>query len=238
MHTSPFSPARPPAAPLPPDRSWVHRLCRSLWWWVTAVLTTVGAGAAFVLLGVVPALVLLSVGTAGTTLVRYQVREASTLPWRPSWPAVLDLLGGWCLLAVVGLAAEFSASGIVLSAVVIAVRAVPLRRKRHPDGTPRARTRTPPLDVPPAELIPCDPLPQPAAVTGLSTAEVCWAWRMSYVGMHRPDCPGYQLQHLSALRAACLDELEQRDPVAFRRWLPTARAAGDPARFFCPPQHH
>ena len=233
MHTSPFPPARRPAAPLPAGRCWIDRLCRSLWWSVTAVLTTVGAGAAFVLLGVVPALVLLGLGTGATTLVRYQLRQASPA-WRRSWPAVLDLLGGWCLLAVLGLAAEFGAAGIVLSAVVIAVRTVPLRRKRRPEGTATAGTQAVAPGVPPAELIPSDPLPQPSEVAGLSTAQVCWAWRLSYVGMLRPDCPAYQLEHLAALRAACLDELQQRDPVAFERWLPTARAAGDPARFFCP----
>lgn len=241
MHTSPFSPARP-AAPRPAGPRCIRRLCRALWWSITAVLTTFGVGAAFVLLGVIGALVLLALGTAATTLVRCQMRE--TTEGRRAWPPLLDLLGGWSLVAVVGLAAEFAAAGIGLAAAVVALRALPLLRKRRPEGAPATGTDpglagpdVPPAELPPAELLPCDPLPQPSAVPGLSTAQVCWAWRLSYVGMHRPDCPGYQLEHLAALRSACLDALEQRDPVAFRRWLPTARAAGDPARFFCPEQH-
>lgn len=236
MHTSPFSPARPPAAPRAAGPSWVRRLCRWMWWSITAVLTTVGVGAAFVLLGPIGALVLLGLGTGGTTLVRFQLRQTSEA--RGTWPPLLDLLGGWCLVAVVGLTAEFGATGIGLSAVVVAVKTVPLHRWRRGEGARPAGAGhsavTP--DVPSTEVLPCDPLPQPSTVPGLSTAQLCWAWRLSYAGTHRPDCPGYQLEHLAALRSACLDELERRDPVAFQRWLPTARAASDPARFFCPPR--
>lgn len=235
MHTSPFSPARPPAAPRAAGPSWAHRLCRSLWWSITAVLTTGGVGAAFVLLGAIGALVLLGLGTGGTTLVRCQLRQTSDA--RATWPPLLDLLGGWCLLAVVGLTAEFGAAGIGVSAAVIALRILPLRRWWRAGCSRAGASGHYPVapDVPPSEVLPCDPLPQPSTVPGLSTAELCWAWRLSYAGTHRPDCPGYQLEHLAALRSACLDELEKRDPVAFQRWLPTARAASDPARFFCPP---
>lgn len=236
MHTSPFSPARRPGAPRAAGNRWITRLRRSLWWSITAVLTTLGVGAAFVLLGVIGALLLLGLGTAGTTLVRCQLRQ--TTEGQGRWPPLLDLLGGWSVLALVGLAAEFGAAGIGLSAAVAAVRALPPHRWRRREGDRPTATNTPGVapDVPATEIIPCDPLPQPSAVRTLSTAEVCWAWRLSYVGMHRPDCPGYQREHLAALRSACLDELERRDPAAFRRWLPTARAAGDPARFFCPGQ--
>ena len=49
--------------------------------------------------------------------------------------------------------------------------------------------------------------------------------------VQRSTWPG-ERDALAQLRRACLDELERRDPCAFARWLATARAAGDPGRFF------
>lgn len=215
----------------------MNGLCRSLWWSITAPLTVVGVAAAFLLLGVGEALLLLGIGTAATALVRWQLQQSSTP--QGSWPAALSLAGGWSLLAVVGLAGAFGLGGLGASAAAIAVRALPLRggrrsadRRGEDAGRPMAAAVGPP-----AELIPGDPLPQPSAVLTLSTPALCWTWRVSYVRLQRPNCPTYELAHLAALRSACLEELEQRDPVAFSRWLAGARAASDPARFFCPQQH-
>lgn len=226
MRPSPSSPARRPPAPEPAGLRWSGQAWRSAWWWVTAVLTTVGVAGSFLAVGALASLVILGAGTVGTTMARYQLRLNTE--GRLTWPPVLDVLGGWCLLAAVGLAAQFNAVGVGVSAAVIAARALRLHRKRRPAD--------PPPD-PPAEVIPCDPLPEPSDVATLSTPQLCWAWRLSFGGTQRRDCPAYQLEYLRALRSACLDELERRDPVAFRRWLPTARAASDPGRFFCPPAH-
>ena len=212
----------------------MSRLRRALWWSTTAPLATAGGALAFVLLGAGGALLLVGLGTGGAALVRWQLQQ-SPGRWDP-WPALLSVLGGWGLLAVVGLVAEFGAAGLAASAALVAARALPLHRLlpggRGEDG------HSDPGNVPVAEVIPGDPLPQPAAVPTLSTPELCWAWRLSYARVQRRDCPAYQRAHLAALRSACLDELEHRDPAAFSRWLPTARAGCDPARFFCPRQHH
>jgi hypothetical protein len=85
---------------------------------------------------------------------------------------------------------------------------------------------------PALERLPAPPLPDASALHGLSTPKLCWTWRASYVCLIRSPWPSY-MDNLTDLRRACLDELERRDPVAFAHWLPTARAAGDPARYFC-----
>jgi hypothetical protein len=99
----------------------------------------------------------------------------------------------------------------------------------------------PPTEAPLTEQVSTEPLPVPATAPSLTTAELCWAWRVSYVRLGRASCDT-ELDHVAELRASYLDELWRRDPAAFHRWLPSARAAGDPARFFCrrptvPPPH-
>lgn len=88
------------------------------------------------------------------------------------------------------------------------------------------------FDVPPMELLPQDCLPPLSGLSTLSTSQLCWAWRLSYVRVARTSW-GSELDHLAELRRGYLDELQRRDPGAFGRWFPTARAASDPARFFC-----
>lgn len=66
----------------------------------------------------------------------------------------------------------------------------------------------------------------------LSTEQLCWAWRRSFVLLGR-CATGDELARLADLRRDFLDELQRRDPAVFARWLPTARAAGNPARYSC-----
>lgn len=87
----------------------------------------------------------------------------------------------------------------------------------------------PPADVRP---VPRRPLPPLSTLPSLSTWQLCWAWRRSYVHLRSCASPD-GLAQLTTLRRGYLDELQRRDPAAFARWLPTARAASDPARFFC-----
>jgi hypothetical protein len=71
----------------------------------------------------------------------------------------------------------------------------------------------------------------PSAVSSLSAAQLCWVWRTSYVRL-LDTTDALETELLTRLRRHCLDQLQQRDPVAFHRWFPTARAASDPTRFF------
>lgn len=63
----------------------------------------------------------------------------------------------------------------------------------------------------------------------LSTAELCLAWRRSYlVLIETPYSAGHD--EVVCWRRALLDELELRDHAGFDRWIVTgARAASDPA---------
>lgn len=76
--------------------------------------------------------------------------------------------------------------------------------------------------------------PPPADPVALSTAELCHAWRVSYLLLNGTRSPE-QLEDAAELRRRYLDELADRDPEGFRRWLDDgARAAGDPSHYVNP----
>lgn len=69
----------------------------------------------------------------------------------------------------------------------------------------------------------------------LSTAELCRAWRVSYLKLQNARVPE-ALEDAAELRRRYLDELARRQPEGFRRWLGDgARAASDPSRYIRPP---
>jgi len=76
-----------------------------------------------------------------------------------------------------------------------------------------------------------EPVLDQAAVSALSTSEVCLAWRRSYLELMRAtDDPARQA--VVRLRREYLDELERRDREGFARWLGSgARAGSDPQRY-------
>lgn len=83
-----------------------------------------------------------------------------------------------------------------------------------------------------SRLVSRPPGPPLTVLPSLSTWQLCWAWRRSYVHLgSRVSAEGRA--QLAELRRGLLDELQRRDPAAFARWFPTARAASDPARYFC-----
>jgi hypothetical protein len=211
------------ASTTPPRRSRY----RTVWWSAATPVTVLGVACAFLLLGVAAALLLTGMVTAVAAVAMRQLGPM-TAAGAPAGPVpVPSLLAGLWVLALVGLTGVLGGVGLLLYAVVAAAGALPAwTRRRGAPATAAGGSTT-------AEAVPADPLPAASAVPALSTPEVCWAWRLSYLRVEHRDCPGYLLDDLAALRRACLDELERRDPAAFHRWLPTARAAGDPARVFC-----
>lgn len=92
----------------------------------------------------------------------------------------------------------------------------------------RARAWTPPVPAP-------APATRAVAVAAVapeaSTAELCLAWRRSYLALL--DTPaGPDRDRIVGLRRDLLDELARRDPDGFSRWIDTgARAGGDPSRY-------
>lgn len=62
----------------------------------------------------------------------------------------------------------------------------------------------------------------------MTDVELCSAWRSTYLPVLQADDAG-TMEYLSAFRAACLDELEQRNPAAFTAWMNSgAKASSDP----------
>jgi hypothetical protein len=211
------------------------RLATAVWWTATAPLTVVGVACAFVELGAGAALALTGFASAVTAFWAWQLREPATAAPPATSIAATGLLGGVWMLGLMGFVGVFGVVGLGICALLAASGGGLLLWTMRPRSTATReedRRRSEPSGMPALELLAEVQLPSPSAVAGLSTAEVCWAWRLSYLRVRRPGCPGYQMDHLVELRRACLDELEHRDPVAFRQWLPTARAAADPARAF------
>ena len=63
------------------------------------------------------------------------------------------------------------------------------------------------------------------------TAELCLAWRRSYLSLLDLP-PGPARDRVVSLRRELLDELERRDRAGFGRWIDTgARAGSDPGRY-------
>jgi hypothetical protein len=101
------------------------------------------------------------------------------------------------------------------------------RESRASSITPSpAGSREPPKSTPPLA---------PAALGALSDQQLCWLWRHTFWDLRDEETVDERLATV-AVRQACLEELERRDPSAFAAWLSSgARASGGPERFLHPP---
>jgi len=82
------------------------------------------------------------------------------------------------------------------------------------------------------EIVPRGEAPGPrVSPAELGLAELCWAWRRSYVRLQR--CRSvHEIAQVVTQRQQVLDELERRNPGGLSAWLDSgARAAGDPTRY-------
>lgn len=90
--------------------------------------------------------------------------------------------------------------------------------------------RTPPAD---------QGWPDAAAMRLLSTAQLCWGWRVSFTALERTDgrADRRRWTGLVEVRQRYLDEIARRDPAGLARWLYAgARPASDPGRYLLPPR--
>ena len=148
-------------------------------------------------------------------------------------------LGG-CVLA--GLCVEFGVAGLGVVAVLTlsspALLGAPLLVRvrgnaRRPIRVRRPRQEVPPVADPTPRMLPSlgedsTPLDVPDEMT---IADLCHAWRSSYVALQRATSAESKLRTVS-MRALYLAELERRAEPAVRSWLESgARAASDPGRF-------
>ncbi len=175
-------------------------------------------------------------------LVSAMVSVLFVLPFLSSdgpWTKALTLAGasggllGWLLMGAGQLA---GAPG--LAVVVIVVLTSPLLGSRCRDLATKAGWRTRPSRrrptttprVPAGGRSPLDgpPLGVPELLTD---ADLCRAWRSSFVALQRATSVESRLQ-VVRLRALYLDELQRRSGPAVQAWLESgARAASDPSRF-------
>lgn len=138
----------------------------------------------------------------------------------------VDFVGAVALLGV----------GLLVVGFPPVVRLLSLHAPRTPGaprapGTSKAAAQTAEAAQPQR---PAQPILEPAPnFQRLDDSELCWRWRTSFAALQHTVSSADRL-HLIVTRAALLDELARRDPQGFSRWLNEgARAASDPARYFC-----
>jgi hypothetical protein len=232
------------------------RIYRAVWWSIAAPVGFAGVLAACLSLRL--GAVLLVAAVAGlTAFFGWQLSTIADEQRARSRSVAGDLLavsvlGGVAVLACAGMTLALGAAGCLI-AVAVAAAGWPALRRARPDpvartadgdrcagsgapqpGPPPGGPRPSCAAAPTLESPPPGGLPDPSSLGSLSTPELCRVWRLSYLQVQRATGGG-GLEQLARLRRGCLEELERRDRAAFDRWLPTARAAGDPARVFCPP---
>jgi hypothetical protein len=213
---------------------WYRILC----WSLAGPLTLAGVAGSYLFMGTGPALFMGCATAAVVAATASQVRLSGNRRHSFQELCLVGLAGGLAMLGLVGLILAIGVAGFGL-AVLAGVAAWPAFRslRRRPGPVPTA----PSQDVRPAmisaaparESMTVPPLPVLPALASLPTATLCWVWRMTYLRLHGSSSPS-ETEAVIRLRRECLDQLEQRDACAFGRWFPTARAASDPARFFCP----
>jgi crotonobetainyl-CoA:carnitine CoA-transferase CaiB-like acyl-CoA transferase len=240
---------------MPCTRSTMYAVGRALWWSITPLTGAVGMATSYVAMGTGSATLLAGVvgslaAFTGWTLAT-QVPDPPPLP--P--PPLLGVLSAGTLLAAVGLLLALGPFGLAVCVALALTGWRVLRPRGHsraasgdrcpaapppapsarPSAAPSARSAAPSARsaAPSVPWSPQDPLPSVAALPTLATPQLCRVWQLTYPRLARA-ATATDTERLTELRRGCLTELERRDAVAFGRWLPTARAASDPARFFCP----
>jgi len=210
---------------------------RCLWWSVTPLVGVAGVAGSYLALGTGNAVFLAAVSAVLATSTAWMLRSDTTSP--PHLPRLVFIgtLTSAAGLAVIGLLQQL---GPVALAIIVAEAGTGWLVLRRPpedvdvsSGCPEPAEASEPVG-PPSEQLPRDPLPPLPSLPDLGTSELCRTWQMTYPRLQRATSPA-EIDHLTELRRRCLAQLERRDPVAFGRWLPTARAASDPAAYFCRP---
>jgi hypothetical protein len=196
---------------------------RTAWWAAAVAVGLPGLLCGCLLLGPMASALLaaVSAGLALTAAVGRGPRAGPPV-------AVAAVAAAVVPLAVIGLLALAGVAALLLLGVLAA--AWPGRGRRW-RTLPAAVVRWLAGSPPEGSSVPADPLPPSSAVGGLGTDRICRVWQDSYLRLQACPRPA-EREHLAELRRCLAEELERRDPGAFRRWLPTARAGGDPGRFF------
>ncbi|MER7555811.1 hypothetical protein ABTZ46_02650 [Nocardioides sp. NPDC126508] len=174
--------------------------------------------------------------------------DESPVRWKPvirrslTWPTAVLAVGGLFL----GLDPE---TALLVSAAALAaawqvgwldgsVRGEPPVGSPRRGGWRRRRVRNAARGAPAmvaglatAGPVDVDPVDVLSVTDGLTDADLCMAWRSSYVALDRAADPGEKLRAVE-IREVILDELGRRDAPGLEAWFRSgARAAGWPDRY-------
>ncbi len=167
---------------------------------------------------------------------------------------VTGLVGGLAATSLLGATVVLGLLAPVLGALV-AVTSPPalswVRRRVAPPAPARQSTPQPTRQSNPSRRSGFAPASGPVQVRSLagidsatepgltvadviSDADLCLAWRSSYVALQRARGP-VQAAHSVEIRALLIEELERRNPRGMQAWLHSGpRPAGDPTRHLLP----
>ena len=213
--------------------STLRAVGRTVWWSIAPPAGAVGIAASYVVMGTENATLLAGLtGFLGACTGWALATEVPDPPPLPP-PPLLGVLAAGTLLATVGLLLALGPFGLAVCVATALTGRCVLRPAEHSPEADGDRCRPAFPSSRPAAPSHADPLPSASALGTLGTPELCRVWQLTYPRLARAET-ATDTERLTDLRRGCLAELERRDPVAFGRWLPTARAASDPARFFCP----
>ena len=217
-------------------RSTLGAVGRTVWWSIAPPAGAVGIAASYVVMGTENATLL--AGLIGFLAACTGWALATEVPDPPPLPPppLLGVLAAGTLLATVGLLLALGPFGLALCIAIALTGWRVLRPGEHSPAADGNRCRPASPSSPSSRSAApsyADQLPSAAALGTLGTPDLCRVWQLTYPRLGRAKT-ATDTERLTDLRRGCLAELERRDPVAFGRWLPTARAASDPARFFCP----
>ncbi|MEC3980930.1 hypothetical protein [Amycolatopsis sp. H20-H5] len=213
------------------------RVARTLLALVAAVVVMLGA-AGFVALppGTVIAALMLGALAGGGVLASVSAlngaragKWATPSPTTVVWSGVCGAGGG---LALAGMVAILGAATFPVVLLLSGLAAPWLWHQMKTGGwLPRGRGPKKSLvDTPVSEESPVV-APESREITALTTAQLCFEWRHSYLALQRASDPR-AWQRVVKSRQLYLEELERRDPEGFSRWLREgARAGSDPNRF-------
>jgi len=206
-------------------RVWTHVWC---------VVAACGVGLAMLAWSpalAVVAVLLLTFGTGLVLLVVWgatdRLRPDDRIPWRRLTPHALG--GGAGLVTFFVLAG--TSPPLALLCLLLCVLTTPRVLRRIGGGSaPRPSRPAPPVREEVAgTVLPPDPR---YSLAELDDDALCRLWRYTYWQLDLQTTEAGVLE-LVALRQACLDELERRDPSALRAWLFSgARASGGAERFW------
>jgi hypothetical protein len=180
--------------------------------------------------------VVLTFGLPLATWLGLHVHHARELPTHASDALRFAAGVSVTVLGLGGLFAFSAALGWAALAVYAATGLLMLVRGRNPSAAAPATAE--PDDtmrqVTDDEDAPADPATTPDVVRQMTDAELCHAWRSSFVALQRAR--GLHLRAtLVQTRQLLLDEIDTRHPAGLQAWLASgARAASGPERFIHP----